>query len=303
MASLAGAGQLEYKGRNRKEPPMSMTALLERHETEGYFIVDDLVEPEMLARLREAAFRVKARARSGEVNLHNNYAAPGDPWVIDGILTTAFQEPVFAEFMTSPGLLGYARAFLGNDLRLGYLGLLTNPAHVEFKLGWHRDVMKLGERDFDETVNPRPSQFSKMRWTLALLDEANLRLVPRSHRRFETPIEQKNMAEHLSDELPGQQLIALKAGQAVFYDERIIHRAHTLHERERSSLFGTWARYVADEPKRNPIPEMRWMLRDGVRETFPESLRLHYDRWREVYTSSAPNSPLITHVPDPQPQH
>ena len=194
------------------------------------------------------------------------------------------------------------RAFLGEELRLGYLGLLTNPAHVEFKLGWHRDVMNLAERDFDETVNPRPSQFSKMRWTLALLDEANLRLVPGSHRRYETPLEHQNMAEHLSDELPGQKLIELRAGQAVFYDERTIHRAHTRHERERSSLFGTWARYVPGEAKRNPIPEMRWMLRDGIRETFPESLRLYYDRWREVYQSSAPNSPLITHVPDPQPR-
>jgi hypothetical protein len=281
---------------------MVSTDLLERYAIDGYFTADGLVDRAMLERLREAAPRVKAKARSGAVNLHANYAGPGDPWVIDGILTTAFEEPVFAEFMVSEGLMTYAHAFLGPEIRLGYLGLLTNASKVDFNLMWHRDVLKLTQADFpDDGLPPvaRARQTRKLRWTLALVDEANLRLIPGSHRRWGTPEEEQSMSQRLTGDLPGQRVIELQAGQTVFYDERIIHRASTRKERDRFSLFGTWARYWKDEPKLNPIPEMRWMLRDGIRETFPPSLRTYYDRWREVYQSSAPQSPLITHADHP----
>jgi hypothetical protein len=278
------------------------TDLLERYAIDGYFTVDNLVDAAMLRRLQDAAPRVKARARAGEVNLHANYAGPGDPWVIDGLLTTAFGEPVFAEYMLSPGLLSYAHAFLGDEIRLGYLGLLTNAYKVDFDLMWHRDVLNLTPTDFPTDDTPpvdRARQTRKLRWSHALADEANLRLIPGSHRRWATPEEQHSLDNHLTADLPGQRIIALTAGQTVFYDERIIHRALTRKERDRFSLFGTWARYRPDEPKANPIPEMRWMLRDGIRDTFPDPLRKYYDRWREVYQTAAPLSPLITHADHP----
>ena len=275
---------------------------LTRYAVEGYFLVDDLVDAEMLGRLREAAPRVKEQARSGSAHLHANYAAPGDPWVIDGILTTAFGEPVFAEYMVSERLLRYAHAFLGDEIRLGYLGLLTNPYQVDFDLYWHRDVMNLTPTDFPEpegTPIERAKGTRKLRWTTALVDEANLRLVPGSHCRWGNDIENRALDQQLTIKLPGERLVPLKAGQTVFYDERILHRALTKKENDRFSLFGTWARYSKDEPKLNPIPEMRWMLRPGIRDTFPESLRLYYDRFCEVYQSSAPPSPLITHADHP----
>jgi phytanoyl-CoA dioxygenase PhyH len=273
---------------------MSVSELAERYRTDGYFTIDGLVAPDLLRRLQEAAPRVKAKARSGEVNLYNNYAAPGDPWVIDGILTSAFGEPAFAEFMVSEPLLALARAFLGPEIRLGYLGLLTNPARTNFNLGWHRDVLHLRPDSFDVPNDPGVVT-NKFRWTTALADEANLRLVPGSHARWGTDAENAAIEVQSDVELPGQKLIELRAGQTVVYDEKIIHRAYTRQERERASLFGTWARYRPDEPRVNPIPEMRWMLRDGIGDTFPPSLRPYYDRWREIHQSQAPLSPLITH--------
>jgi hypothetical protein len=281
---------------------MVSTELLERYATDGYFLVDDLAPPDLLKRLQEAAPRVKARARSGALDLHANFAGPGDPWVIDGLLTTLSGEPVFAEYMVSPGLLRYAHAFLGEEIRLGYLGLLTNPYQVDFDLMWHRDVLKLTPADFPADQTPpaaRARQTRKLRWSHALADEANLRLIPGSHRRWATPEEQHALDNHLTADLPDQRIIEVKAGQTVFYDERIIHRALTRKEHTRFSLFGTWARYSADEPRANPIPEMRWMLRDGIRDTFPPFLQKYYDRWREVYQSTAPMSPLITHADHP----
>ena len=277
--------------------------ILQRWAVDGYFVIDDSVEPPMLTRLREAAPRVKAKARSGEVNLYSNYAAPGDPWVIDGLLTSAFGEPVFAEYMVSPRLLELTHAFLGPQIRLGYLGLLTNPYGVDFDLYWHRDVLNLKSNDFPDVsrIPPieRARQTQKLRWTTALVDEANLRLVPASHARWGTHEENRVLDQQLTVDLPGQKLIPLKAGQTVCYDERILHRALTRKEHDRFSLFGTWARYTPNEPKRSPIPEMRWMLRAGIRDTFPPALLTYYDRFCEVYRTDAPSSPLITHADQP----
>jgi hypothetical protein len=119
--------------------------------------------------------------------------------------------------------------------------------------------------------------------------------VPGSHRRWGSDVENQAIDQQNSVDLPGARLIELQAGQTVFYDEKIIHRAHTHQVRERSSLFGTWARYDPAERKANPIPEMRWMLEEGVRDTFPPALRPYYDRWRSMHDSQAPLSPLISH--------
>ena len=43
---------------------MVSTEVLERYAIDGYFIADDVLDPAMLSRLREAAPRVKAKARS-----------------------------------------------------------------------------------------------------------------------------------------------------------------------------------------------------------------------------------------------
>jgi hypothetical protein len=277
--------------------------ILERWAEDGFFILDDLVEPGMLARLQEAAPRAKEMARAGKVHLHANYAGPGDPWVIDGLLTTLFGESVFAEYMISPRLMEVAHAFLGPEIRLGYLGLLTNPYKVDFDLFWHRDVMKLTAADFPDISKTQPLDRAratqKLRWSTALVHDANLRLIPGSHIRWGTPEENAAVEQHLTGDLPGQKLIELNPGQTVFYDERIIHKALTRKEKDRFALFGTWARYTPNEPKRNPIPEMRWMLRKGARDMFPPSLHKYYDRFCEAYTSAAPDSVLISHADHP----
>ncbi len=279
---------------------MVSDAILERWAIDGFFVFDDVVDPAMLDRLRQAAPRVKAKARSGEVHLHANYAGPGDPWVIDGLLTSLFGESVFAEYMVAPRLLELAHAFLGPEIRLGYLGLLTNPLTTDFDLYWHRDVLKMKPEDFPDVSQIPPIErartTAKLRWSTALVDDSNLRVVPGSHLRWGSDEENRTMDNHLTADLPGMQVVSLKAGQTVFYDERIIHKALTRKEKLRLSLFGTWARYTPQEPKRSPIPEMRWMLRPGARDTFPSFLHEYYDRFCEAYRNTAPASALITHA-------
>jgi hypothetical protein len=121
----------------------------EQYETEGYFIVDDLVPPDMFDSLLEAARRVKAKVRSGEVDVFTHWAAPGEPCCIRGLIAPEFGEPIFAEYMMHKPFMDYAHSFLGDELRLGWIDIRTNPHHADFPGGWHRDVGQEG-RDVTE---------------------------------------------------------------------------------------------------------------------------------------------------------
>lgn len=51
-------------------------------EEDGFFIVDDAIDPALLEPMREAAARIKDRVRSGEVDVFTQWAEPGEPFNI-----------------------------------------------------------------------------------------------------------------------------------------------------------------------------------------------------------------------------
>ena len=75
----------------------------EQFETDGYFVADDAVEPGMFDELAAAARRVKHKVRSGQVDVYTHWATDenSEPWAIRGLLAPEFDEPVFAEYLTS----------------------------------------------------------------------------------------------------------------------------------------------------------------------------------------------------------
>ena len=46
----------------------------------GVFIASDAVSPDMVEELRQAARRVKARVRAGELDLYTDYRGEGQPY-------------------------------------------------------------------------------------------------------------------------------------------------------------------------------------------------------------------------------
>ena len=101
----------------------------EQFETEGYFIADDAVEPGMFAELAAAARRVKDKVRSGQVDVYTHWATDRntEPWAIRGLLAPEFDEPVFAEYLTSRPVMDYVHASIGDDLTMGSILIFTNP--------------------------------------------------------------------------------------------------------------------------------------------------------------------------------
>ena len=148
-----------------------------------------------------------------------------EPWAIRGNLAPEFGEPVFGEHMLSTEVMKYVYHILGTELRLGNILIFTNPYHTDWGFGWHRD---LGKQERDGTIEQEMAilnspQYS-LRWHLALVEDECLELVPGSHRRYRTDHERECLINDRHRDIPGQTTVALKPGQAVFWNGYTIHR-------------------------------------------------------------------------------
>ena len=256
-----------------------------QYDEEGYFIVDDAVEAAMLPRLRAAAERVKESVRQGEVDVYADFRGEGEPFHIQGLLSPAYGEPTFGEYMASENLLRYVRAQVGDKLRLaGGLGMFTNPRNQPFNMGWHRDVGH-EPRDLPEEAEleflRRPRR--ECRWELALVDDVSLVIVPGSHLRYRTEREWEVMSNNLNESLPGELVVEFKAGHTIFWNGKVIHRSVQVPDTERLTLVSAFSIHQEDDAK-TEVGRFSFMLEEGVRESLPKALLPYYDNWRSVQT-------------------
>lgn len=264
---------------------------VEQYSREGYFIVDDGVDPGMFEPLLAASRRAKEKVRRGEVDLYTHWASPGEPWAIRGLFGPEFGEPLFAEYLMSGPVLGYVEPFLGRELRLGGVLIFTNPHDADWGFGWHRDIGKEardGTEEVEMAVLNRPKV--SLKWHLALVDDRCLQLVPGSHRRYRTPFERECLLQARNANIPRQKTIELKAGQTCFWDGNTIHRGMLRRDAERITLAGSWRKQTDGDPMEETDPRLRWMLAENVRGFLPEGLRPMYDRWRALQTIPGPRT-------------
>jgi ectoine hydroxylase-related dioxygenase (phytanoyl-CoA dioxygenase family) len=251
-------------------------------EENGYFVVKDAVDPDMVGELRDAGRRLKERIRNGEFDLYTDWKGDGEPFHFAGLLSPQSEEPIFAEYMGSKPLLYYVFAQIGSDLQLGSCTIFTNPHSEPFICPWHRDDgLKYHQEEEPELEYLRQPR-SGCRWELALVDDFSLHLVPGSHRRYRTEQELRVTQEGLDEELEGDLKVHFKAGETVFFTGDCLHRAVHEPDRERLSISASFRSHHFQE--KEGIGRMAWMLEDGVREWLPEHLRFYYDRWVEQHS-------------------
>ena len=119
------------------------------------------------------------------------------------------------------------------------------------------------------------------RWFLALADDACFQLVPRSHKRCRSSGEHDIFANNRYTDMPGQEVISLKAGQAIFWDIYSIHRGVMKKDVERLTLNCGWSVHREEEPQETG-DHLKWRLAPEVRSFLPEAMHPYYDRWRAV---------------------
>lgn len=258
---------------------------LDRYHKDGFVVVDDIVDPNMMEKLLKASRRVKQRVRLNEVDLFTHWASPGDPWAIRGLFAPEFGEKDFAAYLLSDPVMGYVRPVLGNELQLGGVLLFTNPHNNDYGFGWHRDSIRtkaeMSEKQELELLDPE-GPINSLVWHLALVDDACLMVVPGSQLRFRTEQELRCLTDTRHEDLLGQHEILLNAGQAVFWNNKIIHRGVIKKDVERLTLSCVWEKYVKGGTPKEVDARVRWQLESGVRNSLPEGMLVPYDRWRAL---------------------
>ncbi|BCS20034.1 phytanoyl-CoA dioxygenase family protein [Aspergillus puulaauensis] len=112
------------------------------------------------------------------------------------------------------------------SLVMELFNLLVAPENHDFALRWHRDDIPADVSPEEEerllaSKSPGGRQ-SHAQYNLALCEDASLIVVPGSHRRVRTDAERN--ADPYEDNMPGQLVVQLNPGDAVFYDSNILHR-------------------------------------------------------------------------------
>lgn len=262
---------------------VDLAEVKDQYQTQGYFIVDDAVDPDMMAPLLEATRRVKAKARSGDVDIFTHRTPSGEPWAIRGLFAPEFNEPVFADYLASQHVMQYVEPLLGSELRLGGVLIFTSPDEEDWSGGWHRDFGK-NERDgtYEVEMEILNRPLASLKWHLALVDDSCLQLVPGSHRRYRTDEERDRLLKNRHADISTQAVMHLKAGQSIFWNGHTVHRGIYNKTPERLTLAGSWQKHDPDEEPQETDGRVKWMLADNVREFLPERMRPAYDRWRAL---------------------
>jgi len=129
-----------------------------------------------------------------------------------------------------------------------------------FALRWHRDDIPASATAEEEMARlKKPGEaYVHTQWNLPLFDDESLVVVPGSHARARTEAERS--AGEYEDNLEGQVVVKLRAGDVVFYDNNILHRGVYDGEKERMTLHGSVGHVKASRER------ARNVLQHGVGE-------------------------------------
>lgn len=152
--------------------------------------------------------------------------------------------------------------------------LLINPLHSDYELTWHRDAIPPETSDAVEAEKLKIPHYGTQ-WNTALYDESCLFVVPGSHNRIRTA-EERRITEHdaLSQAMPDAIRVELKAGQTVFYNNNILHRAMYSKDSKRATLHACIGTTVGGHHRAENIFQhgLEWMREERFRKTLPESM-------------------------------
>jgi hypothetical protein len=248
---------------------------LEDLSRDGFVIVPHALTGEKLELLRAASQHAASLARAGKWPFVRTLPKQFPPWSAEdrsnglwGVQhllhpdmpsTALFAESYFGDLVLAP-----AKQLLqctDDDLVMELYNLLIRPDH-DFALRWHRDDVP-GTASAEEELQRLAKPAWHAQWNLALYDDASLIVVPGSHARART--DEERVAEPFAEYLEGMKVVTLKAGDAVFYNNNILHRGVYRKDVERMTLHGSVG-HVNGGPLR-----ARNVLQHGVRDWVEKS--------------------------------
>ncbi len=164
-----------------------------------------------------------------------------------------------------PQLMPVVEQLLGGPLIINNASLFAAEAGTCYRLPWHRDVIQIPQEEICEEAIYHPDRFhNNVQVNLPLHPDDTLWVVPGSHIRPNTQGEREAFqgSRHyagIDAEMPGGIQVRIAPGQAVLYNNNIIHRGwnpsfpnprRSLHLGYHCALFPpTWHFYLLDESR------------------------------------------------------
>lgn len=214
-------------------------------EREGYVIVRNAVDDDLVQALVAAIERIIDRALAGEFGdsvrwIHEEHRLPH---FLSNLLAPDKYDPAFGEFLENI-ILPSIDSLLNTPVWCSWLMALTGGADYPYSLQLHRDNNEVGgpdEMDLIEQFRMKQCYFQAP----LLPDDRFLQVVPGSHLRRPTEAE-KAAATRLhassSEDVPGLTTIELQPGDVVYRHTNLLHQGFNPDGRPRWTLVsGLWA--------------------------------------------------------------
>jgi len=102
---------------------------------------------------------------------------------------------------------------------------LNNPLREIGPDPWHRDPTSASVAPLEGLINDLVANrvLAQVQWNIPLYDDPTLWVVPGSHRRLNTPEEERQLREDPRRPLPGGTPVELRAGDGVVYSNLLLH--------------------------------------------------------------------------------
>lgn len=139
-----------------------------------------------------------------------------------------------------PKIILIVEKLLGPEIILENALLLLAKQGNHYKQGWHRDIWQIPQEQIHEhhLIN---KVHNCLQMNLAIFEDVSFWVVPGSHQRLLTEEEQNlfKTSKHLTSEdavMPKGVCISLKPGEAIFYNNNVLHRGYNQEKLKRATL-------------------------------------------------------------------
>lgn len=136
------------------------------------------------------------------------------------------------DIICNADMLAVCRDLLGNGIVIDGASLFYGDAGVDYRQGWHRDVLQVPDEQVDPHWFSEDYHYNYVQMNMPLTEDDCLWIVPGSHRRPLNAQERaifgntEKMAPVDAPELSEGRQIVVQPGEAVFYNNYAVHRGY-----------------------------------------------------------------------------
>jgi ectoine hydroxylase-related dioxygenase (phytanoyl-CoA dioxygenase family) len=197
----------------------------------GFLVIPDLLSAEQLARMRRSVEQMVGRRKAVSAQNRKEDDPPGGTWATSPQPRLKFDEDYdedslyVIEFCLQEESLGVSSVLLDDsEVSVTYMACICNPEFNHGPAKWHRDTSPPKAAPLGGMLqNYLDHGPAYLQWNIPLYDDNVLWVVPGSHRRINTPEEDRQLAEDPSVALPGSIPVELKAGDGAVYVHLMLH--------------------------------------------------------------------------------